>query len=482
MVFTSLAFLVYLPIVIALYFCLPYRHRWWVMLLASYLFYAWWRADYLLIVILLTALDYVAGIAIERSKSVQRKRLCLSLSLAGNLGLLFFFKYFDFVADAVHAALTSLGIACPLPRLDLILPIGISFHTFQAMSYTIDVYRGRIPAEKHPGIFALFVAFFPQLVAGPIERATSLLPQLRENHDFDYEQAVQGLLWITWGFFKKVVIADRLADYVNLVYGDPTGYTGIPVLFATYFFAIQIYCDFSGYTDIAIGCAQIMGIRLGTNFRQPYFATSLTDFWRRWHISLTTWFKEYVYFPLGGNRTTEFRCARNILVVFLLSGLWHGAAWTFVCWGALHGVWMLLEKATGSARDRIRTAILPARWSFLWTAVGLVLTFHAVCLFWVFFRAESMGHAATLLHNLFLPRVTAPWLMLLGRMEFLICLWSVAVLFLVDVVLAGIVPWPALAKPRSWPVMCRWGMYYVSVLAVLLLGNFTGKPFVYFQF
>lgn len=302
-----------------------------------------WKPEFIILIILSTIIDYFAGLKIYGSKSIKIKRLFLCFSIISNLGLLFAFKYFNFFSDSFRALLQQFSIPMDPITLKVILPVGISFYTFQTMSYTIDVYREKIGAQKHLGIFAVYVSFFPQLVAGPIERATNLLPQFFEKHNFEYKRAADGLKLMLWGFFKKVVVADRLSSIVNIVYNDPTSFTGTPLILATIFFAFQIYCDFSGYSDIAIGAAQIMGFRLMDNFKRPYFSRSISEFWKRWHISLSTWFKDYLYIPLGGNRVAIPRWYANLFIVFLVSGLWHGANWTFVIWGALHGIYLILE-------------------------------------------------------------------------------------------------------------------------------------------
>ncbi|MBW2967124.1 MBOAT family protein, partial [Candidatus Woesearchaeota archaeon] len=369
MLFNSIHFLVFFPVVIVLYYSLAHKHRWILLLISSYYFYMSWKAEYVILIMISTLVDYIAGLQIFRSQSVVRKRLFLVLSILTNIGLLFAFKYFNFFSDSVREILQVFTIQLNPLTLKVLLPVGISFYTFQTLSYTIDVYRGRIMPEKHLGIFAVYVSFFPQLVAGPIERAKNLLPQFYRKVDFDYVLVVAGLKLMLWGFFKKVVIADRLAIMVDYIYGDVTGFTGLSLIIATVFFAFQIYCDFSGYSDIAIGAAQVMGIRLMDNFKRTYLATSASDFWRRWHISLSSWFRDYIYIPLGGNRLSRFRGCLNILVVFLVSGLWHGANWTFVLWGLLHGIYLTASAITAEFRrkmvDMLRLAKVPTLHWFL---------------------------------------------------------------------------------------------------------------------
>ncbi|CAN5908465.1 hypothetical protein BH23GEM7_BH23GEM7_20090 [soil metagenome] len=364
MLFNSLQFLFFFPVVVALYFATPHRFRWTLLLAASYYFYACWKPEYLLLIIASTLVDYGAALGMGAAATQARRKAFLALSLGSNLGLLFAFKYFNFFNESARALFDQFNLFYGVPAFDVLLPVGISFYTFQTLSYTIDVYRGQREPERHLGIFALYVSFFPQLVAGPIERSTRLLPQFFEKHEFSADRVSSGLRLILWGFFKKIVIADRLAIYVNEVYGNPAGFDGPTLLLATYFFAFQIYCDFSAYSDIAIGAARVMGFELMQNFRRPYFARSIHEFWQRWHISLSTWFRDYVYIPLGGNRVPFWRWYVNLFAVFLVSGLWHGANWTFVVWGGLHGFYLVFSLMTRNVRDRGWEALgrlLPAR-------------------------------------------------------------------------------------------------------------------------
>jgi len=403
MLFNSLEFLIFFPTVVLLYFLLPYRFRWVLLLVASYVFYMFWRAEYALLLLLSTLIDYGCGLGMNRypDEEKQKRKPWLYLSLFSNLSLLFTFKYYNFFNTAAHDLAQLLGLSYAAPAFALLLPMGISFYTFQTMSYSIDVYYGRIKAEKHLGIFALFVTFFPQLVAGPIERAENLLSQLREKHSFDYGRIVSGLQLMAWGLFKKVLIADRLALMVNQVYNNPTDYAGIPLLLATFFFAFQIYCDFSGYTDIAIGSAQVMGFRLMDNFKRPYFARSISDFWSRWHISLSTWFRDYLYIPMGGNRVVRWRWYYNLLFTFLVSGLWHGANWTFIVWGALHGFYLVFAQITRQPRSRLALTLGLDKRPMLYGVWQVGTTFALVCLAWIFFRANTIGEAWYIVTHLF---------------------------------------------------------------------------------
>jgi D-alanyl-lipoteichoic acid acyltransferase DltB (MBOAT superfamily) len=357
MLFNSLSFLIFFLIVSTLYFALPHRFRWILLLAASCFFYMCFVPVYILILAATIGVDFVAGILIERTPDPARKKAYLIMSIVSVCAILFVFKYFNFFNNNVAALAKVLHWNYPMKTLRLILPIGLSFHTFQSLSYVFEVYRGRQRAEKHFGLYSLYVMYFPQLVAGPIERPQNLLHQFKEVKRFDWQRLWDGASLSIWGLFKKVVVADSLAIYTDTIYNNSTQHTGTSLLLATYFFAIQIYCDFSGYSDIASGISRIYGIELMKNFETPYFAKSISEFWSRWHISLSTWFRDYLYIPLGGNRVSLARSMFNIGVVFLISGLWHGANWTFVIWGALHGfyylVWRSLEPVAADVKRRI---------------------------------------------------------------------------------------------------------------------------------
>jgi len=347
MLFNSFEFAIFLPMVFGIYWALPHKYRWILLLLASYYFYMSWNVKYVFLILFTTGISFYAARMMERTADkVMRKQILWATALAC-LGVLFYFKYFNFVAQSVTDVLKLTSIQYSPLTVDVLLPVGISFYTFQTLSYVIDVYRGDVKAEQHFGHYATFISFFPQLVAGPIERTRNLLPQIVAEHVFDYNQATYGLKLMAWGFFKKLCIADVLTKYVKTVFDCPTQHHGFALLLASVFFTIQIYCDFSGYSDIAVGTAKLFGIDLMTNFRNPYLSQSVKEFWSRWHVSLSTWFRDYVYIPLGGNRVTAYRNMFNLLVTFLLSGLWHGANWTFVAWGG-HMVWLLLWKIHSS--------------------------------------------------------------------------------------------------------------------------------------
>ncbi|MGN0505297.1 MAG: MBOAT family O-acyltransferase [Lachnospiraceae bacterium] len=393
MLFHSFAFAVFLPVVFILYWALPHRFRWILLLAASYYFYMSWNAKYVFLILFMTVISYSAARLLEKEERVICKKWILTGTAILCFGVLFFFKYFNFVSESVTDFLRLFAIQINPIAVNLLLPVGISFYTFQTLSYVIDVYRGDISAEHHFGYYAAFISFFPQLVAGPIERAGNLLPQIKAEHKFDYAQGTYGLKLMAWGLFKKTVIADTLSQYVSKVYDSPQNFQGFALVLATFFFTIQIYCDFSGYSDIAIGTAKLLGVNLMNNFKSPYFSQSIKEFWSRWHISLSTWFKDYVYIPLGGNRVGKVRRALNLIITFLVSGLWHGANWTFVIWGGLHGVAQVLENALIPKSRQKSTGIL--------CGIRVLCVFIFTSFAWIFFVSNSIEDAAYVIGHLF---------------------------------------------------------------------------------
>ncbi|MCB0304585.1 MAG: MBOAT family protein [Calditrichaeota bacterium] len=483
MLFNSFEFMIFFPLVVIGYFLLPPRFRWAFLLGASYYFYMCWKAEYLVLIVISTLIDYVAGLRMGKTAVRSRRKKYLLLSLVANLGILFTFKYANFFSESLRVALNQFNIFYDMPMFDLLLPVGISFYTFQSMSYTIDVYRGEQQPERHLGKFALYVAFFPQLVAGPIERSLRLLPQFDRVFKFDYERVVSGLRLMLWGFFKKLVIADRLAIYVNEAYNHPAEYQGLTLLLATYFFAIQIYCDFSGYSDIAIGAARVMGYDLMTNFRQPYFSKSISEFWRRWHISLSTWFRDYLYIPLGGNRVGKQRWYFNLFAVFVISGLWHGANWTFVVWGALHGGYLIFAIVTADWRQKLAHWSGLAKRPALHNLLRTLITFHLVLFAWIFFRANSLSEAFMIIGNMAALDFSLESLkslnIALGWGELLVAIGSILFLELAHLLQSR-------GKVHSWitarPAALRWSVYYLLLLAIAFFGVFNHSEFIYFQF
>jgi len=479
MLFNSLAFGLFFPLVVVLYFWLPVQKRWPLLLAASYYFYMCWKLEYVLLILASTLIDYVASLRIHASPSAGGRKRWLGLSLAANLGMLVGFKYLNFLSDSLEALLDFWRLPFEGLAFQVLLPVGISFYTFQTISYTIDVYRGKIEPERHFGRFAVYVSFFPQLVAGPIERAGQLLPQFLEEHRFDYARAVSGLRLMLWGFVKKVLIADNLAEYVNVVYENPGHFDGFVILTATFFFAFQVYCDFSGYADIAVGSARVLGYRLSDNFERPYLSRSMAEFWRRWHISLSTWFKDYLYLPMGGSRVARWRFYFNMATVFMVSGLWHGASWNFVVFGLLNGLYLVLGHASLPARERLaallgldRLPLVRRAWQTLWT----------FCLFsfaLIFFRSTSTADALTLVARLPLLDWAPPNIGFFGREELAINFLLVAFLLWthwlerrgpLDQLVGQLRPWT------------RKGVYLLAAMALLLYGNFGLKAFIYFQF
>jgi len=479
--FNSIHFIVFFIVVTSAYFALPYKYRWVLLLSASCYFYMAFVPVFILILGFTIIVDYFAGIFIEQSDGKKRK-LFLIASLIANIGVLLVFKYYNFMNENFTFLLKGFALENPLPFLKILLPIGLSFHTFQAMSYTIEVYRGNHKAERHFGIYALYVMFYPQLVAGPIERPQNILGQFYEKHDFDYDRVVNGLRLMLWGFFKKIVIADRLAVFVNEVYNQPNEYNGGAIWLSTFFFAIQIYCDFSGYTDIARGAARVMGYELLLNFNRPYFATSIKEFWSRWHISLSTWFRDYLYIPLGGNRVGVFRGYYNLFVVFLISGVWHGANWTYIVWGALHGFYIVFEN--GLYKTFPNLSIFSKK-SFLHKLIMLAITFVLVDFAWLFFRANSIRDAFQLIKNgvnlsggLTSFNINA-YSGFINNWELFFCFLFIAVLFLIEWVHRN--SFEMYIKKLS--ITKRWA-YSIGITLVILFFGIYGNDtqFIYFQF
>ncbi len=488
MLFNSLEFLLFFPIVTAVYFFLPQRFRAWFLLFASCVFYMSFVPAYILILAFTIFVDYFAGMLIEGAEGRQRKYFLVA-SVFANVGVLALFKYYNFLDWNLDWLLQRFGRHTPLPFLAIALPIGLSFHTFQAMSYTIEVYRRKQRAERNLHIYALYVMFYPQLVAGPIERPQNLLHQFYEHHEFRYSRVTGGLKLMAWGFFKKVVIADRLARMVSRVYDDPWSYQGLPLILATFYFAIQIYCDFSGYSDIAIGAAEVMGFRLMRNFNRPYFARSIADFWGGWHISLSTWFRDYLYICLGGNRVSIPRWYLNLFIVFLVSGLWHGANWTFVAWGALHGFYMLFGLATGDLRRRWVDSWRLLRWPRLYHFFQRLVIFALVTFAWIFFRARNGVEAVYIVGHLFSgvgrkligheQLIDSSVLLGEDRASVAIALGFITLLGIIEAAQGKRSIRGEIAQLPAWS---RWGIYYALLFTILWFGVFNKTQFIYFQF
>ncbi|MFH0758089.1 MAG: MBOAT family O-acyltransferase [Bacteroidota bacterium] len=480
MLFNSLNFIFFFPIVVAAYFALNPKYRWILLLIASYYFYMCWNYKYIVLIMFSTVVDYVAGILMYKWQDQKFRKLLLLGSLGTNLGLLFFFKYFNFFGDTINTLFEPFNIFAEVPTYHFLLPVGISFYTFQTLSYTIDIYRRKQVPEYHFGRFALFVSFFPQLVAGPIERSVNLMPQFREIHTFNYQRVKEGFLLMVWGFFKKVVIADRLAEYVNLVYNHPGDYGGLQNIIATFFFSFQIYCDFSGYSDIAIGAALIMGYRLMTNFRRPYFSLNIREFWQRWHISLSTWFRDYVYISMGGNRVVKWRYYYNLFITFLVSGLWHGAEWTFVIWGALHGFYLVFAIWTARIRERGNRLLGISRSPHLYRVTQILVTYVLVYFAWIFFRANNTADAFSIIASTF--KFGNGQLINLFHYKADLGIGLISIVFLLVVEYFeeyhGLYREYLLKLPRIW----KWTILGTMIILILILGVWQGADFLYFQF
>jgi alginate O-acetyltransferase complex protein AlgI len=486
MLFNSFSFLVFFPAVTLFYFLIPHAYRWFFLLAASCIFYMAFIPIYILVLALTIAIDYAAALLIERSEGGKRKGYLIG-SIISTCTVLFVFKYFNFFNANLAAVAHFFRWNYPVEVLSLILPIGLSFHTFQSLSYVIEVYRRNFKAERHFGIYALYVMFYPQLVAGPIERPGNLIHQFYEPHLFDYQRVIDGLKLMLWGFFKKVVIADKLALVVDRVYSDPGQYTGLPLIAAAISFAIQVYCDFSGYSDIAIGSAQVMGFRLMDNFNRPLFSASVPEFWRRWHISLMTWFRDYVYIPMGGNRVSKGRWYFNIFFTFTLSGLWHGANWGMVLWGSFNGLYIILSDLTSHLRERGLARTRLNRHPFLRRGLGIAFTFF---LFWftlIIFRTKNLSDAFYVMTHLGmglggLNGFHASVESLYGvfpKYELLTVLIAISWMIFVEIVERQEGMRHLLLKSPTW---ARWAAYYVCILFLVFCGEYNDQAFIYFQF
>ena len=477
MSFITFNYLIFFTVIVLFYFSIPYRFRNTLLLIGSYYFYMCWKPEYLILIVTATIVSYQTAIQIAKSSSLFIKKIYLSLTIIITLGILFFFKYYSFFAKSIHSLFSNIQIDLNVPILNVLLPVGISFYTFQVLSYTVDVYRGKKAPEKNIGIYALYVSFFPQLVAGPIERSTRLLPQFHEKHHISYTRVSSGLQLMLWGFFKKIVISDRLSLYVDAVYNNQAHHNGPSCLAATIFFAFQIYCDFSAYSDIAIGSAGIMGYDLMDNFKRPYFSRSIKEFWQRWHISLSTWFRDYFYIPLGGNRVNKWRWYFNLLAVFTVSGLWHGAKWTFVIWGAIHGLIYILTLLISQVlptdkMDKIRF------FSVTYHIILVIFTFSVVCLAWIFFRANSLHDAANILAKL--TDLSGPLYTGQNLSSFFLCLFGITVLILIEIIQEFKIRFAVKPWIESWFI--REFAYVSIILSIILFGVTDAGQFIYFQF
>ena len=471
MLFNSFEFLVFFPAVCIVYFLLK-SNRWRIpfLLFASYYFYMNWKPVYAVLILTSTVLTYLCGILVEKYADDKPKRKAfLVVSLVINFAILFVFKYFDFINESVFRLLEMAGIRWTVPNLDVLMPVGISFYTFQAVGYSIDVYQGTIKAERNFFTYALFVSFFPQLVAGPIERAKNLLPQLHEEHRFNYQDAIEGLKQMLWGYFMKLCVADMISEYVDVIYGNIGHHNGTSMIVATLFFTFQIYCDFAGYSNIAIGAARVMGFRLMENFHRPYYSLNIKEFWKRWHISLSSWFKDYLYIPLGGNRVKYPRHLLNVMITFLVSGMWHGAVWTFVVWGGLHGMYQVIGNIWCKYVHKPEYKTTFSR------IISTVFCFVLVSFAWIFFRANDVTDAFTIVGKIFTDQ-GAPFV---DKSVFVYGLTALFILIFKDT-----------KDNFNWKVNFMHSKYtvvrYISTVAlmvyILLFGSLACGQFIYFQF
>ncbi len=482
MLFNSIDFAIFLPVVFFIYwFLLHKQHNWQnlFMVAASYVFYGWWDWRFLSLILFSTLIDYLCGRGLASEENPLRRKLYLLASIVINLGFLGFFKYYNFFLDNFRTAFTFFGQDISLRGLNIILPVGISFYTFQTLSYTIDVYRRKLEPTSDFIAFAAYVSFFPQLVAGPIERATNLLPQFYHNRIFDYNQAVDGMRQILWGLFKKIVIADNCARYANLIFNNSGDYGGSTLLLGVLFFTFQIYGDFSGYSDIAIGTSRLFGFNLMRNFAFPYFSRDIAEFWRRWHISLSTWFRDYLYIPLGGSRNGKAAGIRNTFIIFAISGFWHGANWTFIVWGLLNALYFLPLLLLNRNRQNLDTIAAGKLWPSLREFGNMALTFGLTVFAWIFFRAANLTQAGQIISEIFSASFfTAPALLSDGKVLITI------ILVIAFVIMEWLGREEEYAMARigfGWPRYRRWAMYYAVILVSLY---FAGEPqqFIYFQF
>lgn len=484
MSFDSLPFLALLPLVVVAYWLLRQRFRWVLLLVVSYAFGATWAPRFMFWIALSTLTTYASARLMANTADPNRRKRQLAVGVLISMGLLHTFKYLGFAAETLRTLLGYVGVGHWVTVPSLLLPVGISFYSLQSIGYLIDVYRGKIEPETHLGLFALYMAFFPKLVSGPIERAEHLIPQFRQAHALDASGLFSGLRLVLWGMFKKVVVADRLAVYVNGVYGQPGAYTGWTIVIAALFSAAHIYSDFSGYSDIAVGVARLFDLEVIQNFRQPHLASSVSDFWRRWHVSLSSWLRDYVYIPLGGNRVPRWRRDLNVLIVFLVSGLWHGAAWTFVLWGALHGVYIVLENRSKSASDWVARA-LRLEDTAVRRTLGTVTTILLVSFAWIFFYARSVPDALLLVRNLVRfgsgTDIFAPWASLTDApvVEMALAWGLIGLLALVHLGRDGRLPRASFVVSNAG---VRWAAYLFLALAILNLGVANVLPFVYAGF
>jgi len=482
MLFNSIEFAIFLPIIFILYWFVANKNiklQNFLIVAASYLFYGWWDWRFLSLIFFSTVIDFLIGKGLEKNEKPLTRKYLLWISILINIGFLGFFKYYNFFIDNFMYAFSTLGIELNYQSLKIILPVGISFYTFQTLSYTIDVYKRKLKPTSEFITFAAFVSFFPQLVAGPIERASNLLPQFKKNRKFDYNQATDGMRQILWGFFKKIVIADNCAEYANLIFNNSADYGGSTLVLGAIFFAFQIYGDFSGYSDIAIGTAKLFGFNLMQNFAFPYFSRDIAEFWRRWHISLSTWFRDYLYIPLGGSRGTNYHKIRNVFIIFLVSGFWHGSNWTFIFWGGLNAIYfipiMLMNKNRTNLNTIAHNKLLPNANEF----ISMLFTFSLTVFAWIFFRSENLNHAFNYIGTILSNTLFAiPELKLESK---LIITFLLLIFFIIIEWIGRESKYAIENFMNKWKIHYRYIFYYIILITIIF---FTGKSedFIYFQF
>jgi len=500
MVFNSLSFFIFFPVTAAVYFILPLQWRRWFLLAASYYFYMCFKPEYVIILLVSTLIDYYLGIRINAGKTLKSRKRTLLIGIILNIGSLAALKYLNFIGESISILLKSFNIFLDIKGFEFLAPVGISYYTFKKLSYLIDVYREKHLPETRFGNFALYVAFFPEIMSGPIDRAGKLIPQFLKKHSFDYRRVTDGLKLMTWGFFKKLIIADRLAGFVDKVYSNPSGYEGLSLITATIYFSFQIYCDFSGYTDIARGAAKILGFELMENFDRPYFSRSIVEFWKRWHISLSTWLMEYLFLPVAYAvsrkiqqpyfikiKAESWAYVTGIIVTMMLCGLWHGVGWTFIIWGTLHGLILAISFATKKTRRKIFKKLKIKKNSLIRKAFQMVITFGTVSFAWIFFRAESLTDAGYIITHLF-----SGWSKLLNmavffeafhfgllKKELAVALVSIAMMLLIHLLRKTLTFEQYLSRQ---PAIIRWSIYIILLVWILTFGDAGSETFIYFRF
>ncbi|MUU77869.1 MBOAT family O-acyltransferase [Winogradskyella endarachnes] len=483
MLFNSIDFAIFLPVVFCLYWFVTNKNlklQNLLIVIASYVFYGWWDWHFLTLVLFSTVVDYSIGVRLSKEKVILKRKLLLWVSILVNLGFLGFFKYANFFIENFVEAFSFFGYSIGTRSLNIILPVGISFYTFQTLSYTIDVYKGKLQPTKDFIAFSAFVSFFPQLVAGPIERATNLLPQFYKKRKFNYSKAVDGCRQILWGLFKKVVIADGCAQFANDIFNNSESYNGSTLFIGALFFTFQIYGDFSGYSDIAIGTSRLFGFNLKQNFAFPYFSRDIAEFWRRWHMSLSTWFRDYLYIPLGGSRGGTWMKVRNTFIIFIVSGFWHGANWTFIVWGALNAVYFLPLLLLNKNRTHLGTVAEGRYLPSLKEGISMISTFFITVIAWVFFRAENVTHALSVLQKIFsLEFFKTPYF---NNGSLALPLFGFLVVFLFIEWMGRNQQYAIESLGFNWPKPLRISLYYSIVLAIVWGSKSPGGDFIYFQF